>query len=116
LGALKLHDAARVVAQGGRKVLPRIPATLWRLAVMGRGVHSPAAGLLALANTNTRLLLVCGPEDSYGYRTGGKADLRKMQRTSSIRLIWVDDLAHVPMARRQRLLVTQIMTDFLHEA
>ena len=116
LGALKLHDAARVVAKGGRNVLPRIPAALWRLAVGGRVVRSPAAGLLALANTDTRLLLVCGPEDSYGYRTRGKADLQELQRTSSIRLIWVDDLAHVPMARRQRVLVTQIMTDFLHEA
>ena len=116
LGALKLHDAARLVARWGREMLPRIPATLWRLAVMGRVVRSPAAGLLALTNTNTRVLLVCGPEDSYGYRTRGKADLRKLQRTSSIRLIWVDDLAHVPMARRQRVLVTQIMTDFLHDA
>ena len=111
LGKLKLHDAARKIARAVRALLPHLPAFMWRLAVGTRLAHSPATGLTALTDTET--LLLCGPEDSYRFLTKGKWDLRKLRSNGRFRFMAVHDLAHVPMPYRQRVLVTQIMTEFL---
>ena len=111
LGKLRLHDAARKVARVVRGLLPRLPAFIWRLAVAARLAHSPATGLAALTDTET--LLLCGPEDSYRFLTMGKWDMRKELSRGHLRFMAVHDLSHVPMPYRQRVLVTQIMTEFL---
>ena len=111
LGKLKLHDAARKVARVVRRSMPHLPAVLWRLAVSTGFVRSPATGLTALTKTQT--LLVCGPEDSYRFLTKGKWDLHKLRSSGMMRFMAIDDLGHVPMPYRQRVLVTDLMTDFL---
>lgn len=100
----------------GRDLMRRLEAAttrssgLWRLLVAGRVVVSPGRGLERLDGHD--VTLICGPEDSLGYLTRGRRDLdRAVAR--GLEFVAVEDLDHVPMPRRQRQTVKELVTRYV---
>lgn len=102
------------VSAAGRDLMRRVEAATtgstglwWRLLVAARVVVSPGRGLPQVAGPE--VTLICGPEDSIGYLTRGRRDLDRA-RAGGLEFVAVEDLDHVPMPRRQRLLLEDMLT------